>query len=293
MRFRIGVAWALLCVCVFGCRGRADETAVVTPGRVSASAAAPLPDDEAGRLVGRAIAAAGGWGAWRKHRDAAWVSTLTLFDPFGNAVSEVIFRQRTALHDGLKVRLDSIGLVDEVQFGFDGGSEWMLHDGRAIDDPSRFEFTRFHALSSAYWFSLPFVLAELPAELTYLGSEVSGEAKLEKVRVGYADSVPVPFDWLVLYFDSASARLEKVHVHALAAFLQHSLWLGVWRGDRRVDGISVPRQRAFFPADPAGEIVGAMAAEQLMEHVEFDRGLPADIFTRPENARGLTAELES
>lgn len=292
MSVRVGLALGLLCACVLGCRGGSDETASATRVPAVAEVAPPLPDDDAGRVVARAIAAAGGWSTWKKHRDVGWISTLTVFDPFAHAISETIFRQRMTLHDGVKVRLDSIGLIDEVMFGFDGASAWMLHDGRPVDDPERMEFTRFHALSSAYWFSLPFVLAELPGELTYLGSEMAGETKLEKIRVGYADSVPVPFDWLILYFD-ANGRLEKVHVHALAEFLQHSLWLGVWRGDRPVDGITVSRQHAFFPADPAGEIVGAMAAEQLIEHVEFDRGLPVDLFARPEKASGLTAELES
>ena len=280
---------------LMSCQSRPEQTATPAPSAVEkgTSSQPPLPDDEAGRLVRRAIAAAGGWETWLNHRDVAYIATLTIFDPLGNAVSESIFLHKMLLHQGMKVRLESIGLGEEVLFGFDGQNEWMLRDGRAVTASVCTAFTRFHALSSAYWFSLPFVLAELPCELTYLGSEKDGETTVEKIRVGYADSVPVPFDWVILYFDASTAKLERIHVHALASFLQHSLWLGVLRGDRQVGGISVERRRAFFPADAAGEIVGAMAAETLLEHVEFDRGFAPDLFAPPEKVRGLTAEIES
>jgi len=290
-----GVAVVLLLHCLCACRsGAVDPTSTPPTAAVAVAsrAAPPLPDDDAGRIVARAIAAAGGWEAWAKHRDASFVSTFTVFDPLGHAVSETIFQHRMPLHQGLKIRLESIGLIDELIFAFDGKDEWMLRDGKPVDDVTRMEFIRFHAISNAYWFSMPFVLAEIPGELSYLGSETSGDDRYEKVRVGYSDDVPVPFDWMILYFDAETAKLERVHVHALADFLQHSLWVGVWRDERSSGGISIGRRRAFFPADAAGEIVGAMAAEQLVEHTEFDGGLAPELFSRPENAR-LTAELES
>jgi hypothetical protein len=286
----------LLCACLGGCRGRAEEGREVGDGGAPAAAvAAPLvlPDDDAGRVVARAIEASGGWESWQRHRDASFVSTLTIFDPVGNAVSETIFLHRILLHRGVMTRVDSIGLGDEVQFGFDGDAEWMLHGGRVVSESQRVAFTRFHALSSAYWFSLPFALAELPGELTYLGREERGGRTFERIRVGYDDSVPLPFDWLVLYFDAATGRIDRVHVHALAEFLQHSLWVGVWGEARPVGDLEIGRRYAFFAADPAGEIVGRLAGEQLVEHVEFDRGFGPELFRRPSGARGLTAEIES
>jgi len=283
MRLRAALLLLLFGPAFLACRSQ--------PG--TSSAVPNLPDDEAGRIVARAIDAAGGWETWMRHRDATFISTLTLVDPGGDAASESIFIHDLPLHQGVKTRLASIGITDEVLFGFDGTNEWMLHDGRAVADLKRTAFTRFHALSTAYWFSMPFALAELPCELTYLGSEQEGEKTLEKVRVGAGDSLPVPFDWMVVYFDARTAVIERVHVHALAEFLQHSLWVGVLRDERRTDGIALARRRAFFPADPAGEIIGPMAAEQLIEHVRFDNGFPPEHFTRPAKMPGLTAELES
>lgn len=284
MRLPAALCAVLLVAVLGGCRSESASTS---------SAAPKLPDDDAGRLVARAITAAGGWEAWTRHRDVSFVSTLSLIDPRGDAASDSIFVHEMPLHQGIKTRLTSIGLSDEVLFGFDGGNEWMLHDGRVVADPQRTAFTRFHALSTAYWFALPFALAEIPADLTYLGTEEEGAQRYAKLRVGVADGTPVPFDWMVVYFDAETARVQRVHVHALADFLQHSLWVGLWHEERSAGGITFARRRAFFPADPAGEIVGPMAAEQLIENVRFDSGFPADHFTRPRKIPGLTAELES
>lgn len=287
---RRSTAILLLLLAVLPACREAEEGAPAAP---AAAARPPLPDDDAGRVVARAIEAAGGWENWMRHRDVSYVSTLTVFDSLTRPVSETIFLHRTMLHDGVKTRLESIGLGEEVLFAFDGESEWMLQGDRLVTEPARTAFTRFHALSSVFWFSLPFVLAELPCEMTYLGSETDGDSRVEKVRVVYPESVPLPFDWLVLYFDVQSGQLDRVHVRALAEFLQHSLWLGLWREPRRTGGITYSRRRAFFPADGSGDIVGSMASEQLVEHVELDDGLAPGLFKRPLGVRGLTGEIES
>ena len=287
MRARISVALSAWLV-VAACQG--GETPASS---VSAPTAAPatlhLPDGEAGRVVARAIAAAGGWEEWQRHRDAAFISTLTIFDAIGNTTSETIFLHELPLHDGLKTRLESIGLDEEVTFGFDGRDAWMLRGGRALTDPPSTAFTHFHALSSLYWFSLPFVLAETPGELSYLGPATDGGKHLERVRVAYKDVVATPVDWLVLFIDADSGRIDHVHCHVTAEFLRQTFWVGEWREYRDYDGIKKERRHSFFPADVSGTIVGGMAAEQLVEHVRFDNGFPREWFTKPPAAGGGTA----
>jgi hypothetical protein len=245
-----------------------------------------LPDGDVGRVLGRAIEAAGGWQAWQSHRDASFVSTLTIFDPFGNATSETIFLHELPLHGGMKTRLESIGLPEELLFGFDGRESWMFQDGRAITEPARKAFTEFHAVSTMYWFELPFVLVELPGELSYLGREEQGEQRWEKLRVDYRDTPAAPADWLVFYFNAESGLLERVHCHVTAGFLRQTLWLGKWQDYRSYGGIKRERRRAFFAADMRGASVGGLAAEQIVEHVRFDNDFAPELFVRPLAAAG-------
>jgi hypothetical protein len=270
----------LLLLSVFACTDRP------APERRAAGerAALNLPDDDAGRVVRRSIEAAGGWEAWQNHADAEFVATLTIFTPAGEVTSETIFLHRVLLHRA-GVRVDSIGLIEPVIFGFDGQREWMLRGGRGVTSVTGTAFTRFHALADALWFGLPFVLAERPVELTYLGPEVDAGKQWERVRVAFNDAA-VPSDWMVLYFDAESALIDRVHARINAEFLTHPLWLGRMRDYQEVGGLRKERRRFFYPADPEGRIVGALAAEELVEHVRFDSGFAADFFRAPLAAGG-------
>lgn len=243
-----------------------------------------LPDDDAGRIVRRAIDAAGGWNAWQERQDAEFVATLTIFAPDGEVSSETIFAHRNLLHRP-GVRVDSIGLVDEVVFGFDGGREWMLRGGRAVTSVTGTAFTRFHAMADALWFGLPFTLAERPVELSYLGPEAGEDKSWERVRVAFNDAA-VPADWMVLYFDPETGLIDRVHARITAEFLEHPLWVGRMRDYRDIGGLRKERRRFFYPADVEGKIVGALAAEELVEHVRFNTNPAADLFSAPLAAGG-------
>lgn len=257
-----------------------------TPAQRAASERPPinLPDDQAGRIVRRSIEASGGWEAWQDRKDVEFVATLTIFAPDGEVNSETIFLHRVMLHRAA-VRVDSIGLIDEVIFGFDGEREWMLRGGRAVTSVSGTAFTRFHAMADALWFGLPFVLAERPAHLSYLGPEIEAGKEWERVRVAFNDAA-VPADWMVLYFDSETGLIDRFHARVTAEFLTHPLWLGRMRDYHDVGGLKRERRRFFYPADPEGKIIGALAAEELVEHVRFNNGLQPELFSAPLAAGG-------
>ena len=283
------LTFVVLQLTLAACQQPVESTAAPAAAASPASAAPHLPDNDAGRVVARAIAAAGGWDTWLRHRDAAFISTLTLFDPLGNATSETIFMHKLPLHEGLKTRLESIGLSEELVLGFDGRDAWMLRDGLPINEPNRIAFTRFNAISAAYWFNLPFVLAELPGQLSYAGTVTEGDKRVEKVRVTYQDIDAAPADWLVIYFDAGSGLIDHVHSHITAAFLRQSLWVGKWYEYRDIDGIKRERRHMFFPADTDGAAIGPMAAEQLVEHVRFDNGFSKQLFVKPAEEHRVAA----
>ncbi len=272
--------WSSLTLLLLLAAGCADSSVTKLTSRTEPQ----LADDEAGRIVRRAIEAGGGWEMWRQHRDAEFVATLTILTPGAEVVSETIFLHKILLHEP-GVRVDSIGLIEEVIFGFDGGREWMLRGGRAVTSVAGTAFTRFHAMADALWFGLPFVLAERPVELSYLGSESGDGRQWERVRAGLSDAA-IPADWMVLYFDVETGLVDQIHAHVNAEFLAHSLWVGRMRDYRTVGGLRKERRRLFYPADPEGKIIGPLAAEEIVEHVRFDNGWARDLFSAPLAAGG-------
>jgi hypothetical protein len=271
-------ATALLSMAAAGCTDPAPSA------DHPATASMQLPDNDAGRVVRQGIEAAGGWEAWQRARDAEFVATLTIFTGSGEVASETIFMHRVLLHRA-GVRVDSIGLLDEVVFGFDGAREWMLRGGRAVTSVTGTAFTRFHALADAFWFGLPFVLAERPGELEYLGRTSEDGRQWEQVRVAYTDPA-LPAEWLVLSFDADTGLIGKVHARIVAEFLTHPLWIGRLRDYREVGGVQRERRRLIYPADARGAAVGPLAAEELVEHIRFNNGWKDDLFTAPLAAGG-------
>jgi hypothetical protein len=257
-------------LCVQACFGGADD------------GDPRLPDGRAGEILARAIDAAGGWERWRSVRDVAFVTTLTILDPFRNVSSESLGWYMAPLHDGMRARMQSIGMTTEITFGVDGAETWIVRDGQRIDDPARLGLTRFDLVSNLFWFSLPFSLAEMPATVTALEEHREEGHTYDRLKAEFAEANPaVPGEWFVLYIDRETGLIDRVHARLTAPFLRHTLWVGRWREYRDCGGLKKERQRQFFPADDEGSIVGNVVAEQLIEHVRLNSGFPREHFDRP------------
>lgn len=282
MRFiRVFVATALIAV---GCSGPAsDELAEARPASSSIASSDP---HRAQDVVNRAIVAAGGLARWRAVRDAAFISTFTIFDPQGNAASETIFLNKLMLGAPRKIRLESIGIPEDLIFGFDGERDWMIRGTHPVKDPSNTAFTRFHALSNSAWFGLPFILSDPGVRVSFAGTESRGDKDWDRVRVDNPEALNLPADWLVIYFDGETGLIDRVHTQVQAEFMSYKTWLGKWRDYREVEGVQRERRRVFYPADDDGNMVGRAAADQLIEHIHFDNGWNDELFQRPLIADG-------
>lgn len=247
-----------------------------------------LPDGEAGRVLQRAIDAAGGWERWRGVRDVSYISMLTIVDPTRQVTSDSIGWFTAPLHDGARARMDSLGLPTEVRFGIDAEDTWIISDGTPVTAPGQLALTRFDMVSSLFWFSLPFRLGEGSATITYLG-ERDGESgqHWQQLRAEFDERDPsVPGKWFVVSLDADTGLIDRVHGHLSAPFLRHEVWVGQWMLYRDCNGIKKERQRKFFPADPDGAIVGEMVAEQFIEHVRFNSDYAPEHFSKPPGAEG-------
>lgn len=227
--------------------------------------------------------AVGGWERWMERKDVAFISTLNILDPMRQVASESIGWFMAPLHAGTLARMDSIGLPNEVSFGIDGADTWIVSDGKEIEAPGQLGLTRFSLVSNLFWFSLPFSLAEVPVSITDLGTIEGDEGtRWHRLKVLFDEPNPgVPGEWFVIYFDTETWLIDRVHARLTAPFLQHELWVGRWLRYRDWDGLKRERQRQFFPANMEGQIVGRLMAEQFVEHVRFNNGFAEHHYKKP------------
>jgi hypothetical protein len=242
-----------------------------------------LPPGEAGKVLAQALEAAGGWQRWMSLHDVGYVNTLTLLDPFGNISSQSIGWYMAPLHLGMQARMESIGLTNPVTLGINNRDTWISRDSTPVSEPQRLELARFNLVSNLFWFSLPFAVAEMPCTVTDLG-EIAGESDTHwhRLKVVFAaDNPVVPGEWFVLYINTRTGLIDRVHARITASFLRHEIWLGSWLDYQDWEGLKKERRREFYPADSNGKIIGNIVAEQLVEHVRFNNGYAPEHFKKP------------
>jgi hypothetical protein len=241
----------------------------------------------------RAFEAAGGWDTWAALRDVSYIATLNLLDMRRQVSSESIGWYMAPLHRGALARMDSIGLPTQVRFGIHDEQTWIVSDGEELTVPEQLVVSRFDMVSNLFWFSLPFLLGESPCTVTDLGAAPSEEGgSWHRLKVVFDEpNAAVPGEWFVLYFDTETWLIDRVHARLTAPFLRHHIWLGRWRGYQDYGGFKKERQRQFFPANAQGDIIGSLVAEQFVEHVRFNNGFPPEHFTKPatEKSKGEPA----
>lgn len=246
-----------------------------------------LPGGSAGQVLARALDAAGGWERWVTTRDVSFVGTLTLLDRNRNLSSESIGWYMAPLHNGMRARMETIGMPSAITFGVNGADTWIFRDGARVEDPARLAVTRFDLVSSVFWFSLPFSLAELPTTITDLGPSGEGAQQWDRLKIEFEDDdASVPGEWFVLYIDQGTGLIDHVHARLTAPFLRHDLWVGKWLEYRHQAGFKKERMREFYPADADGTIVGPVVATQLIEHIRVNNGFAEELFEVPQEGRG-------
>lgn len=253
------------------------------PAATAATVRPHLPAGKAGKVLQRALDAAGGWERWRAVRDVSYISMTTIMDPRRLLSSDSIGWFSAPLHDGMQARMDSIGLPNEVRFGIDAEQTWIISDGASIESTSQLTMARFDMVTSLFWFSLPFRLADESAEVEYVGAERGRDGeRWDKLKVTFPQpDATVPGEWFVLYINSKTSLIDQVHCKLKAPFLEHDLWLGQWQHYHDWNGIRKERLRQFFPANGDGGIAGPVVAEQYVEHVRFNSGYTAAHFSKP------------
>lgn len=272
----------LILLVLTGCdRGMEVVVPAAPPATVTTGRSLLLPEDAAGRLMARAIAAAGGWDAWMRHRDVSFISTFTLLDQRGTPTSETIFLHKLLLHGPPRSRLESIGLDDELLFGLNGRDWWMMRAGHLLTDERSTAFTHFEARNAEYWFRLPFVFAEVPGAMSYLGEDADGSRRWEKLRIDYTAEAPVPVNWVVVYVNVDTGLIDRVFCEMRTDLLRQTLWRGELDDYRTIDGIRRERRRDFFPVNDIDKLLGTKAAQQIIEHVRFDNNFSTEMFERP------------
>ena len=236
-RSRIPLAALLVVLAMTGaCQGDAPGAVEMSVDE-AAAARARLEASEGGRLVLRAIEAAGGLELWYATPTSAYGWE------YSNTGSDVRFKSFLVAHNRTREvyhHLVSLGTPREPlpvdgSFAWDGEEAWIHPAEIDAINP------RFWATTGYYFSSIPFVLADPGIVYEVLpDAELDGEM-YDMVRVGYEPGIGDASDTYVLYVDKETSRVEAIrYTVTYGGRPARGETLMYYRDYVTVDGFTVP-----------------------------------------------------
>lgn len=277
MRVTEGVLLAaLLFVLTAGCRP-ADGPSSARATEVDTAPIDRLADDEAGRLVRRAIEYAGGWEAWENAQTLGYRKTTIYFDEEGGERERVVQRHRYVLHPTPRMRIEYEEEGRDVVLINDGDEAWKWIDGGRVTTQDDRDHAWNSTFGSHYVMAMPFKLADPGAVLTYAGRDTIDGTPVKAVRVEYEDgagSAGGMHTW-TYYFAADDARLIANHLRYGDGPGDYDLTR--YEEIRKVGGLRLPMRRVSYHSNAVAEKLSKVSA-YLNEDVRINALLPDSLF---------------
>jgi hypothetical protein len=236
------------------------------PDGVTRSATAP---ELSGReMIERTVLAHGGAAAWRNLGQATFEIEMQRFDTSGNPAGAASTFGITFPTDG-RAEIEA-GMGPNRMRYVDGVTTVMNSHGE-VTDAAMHARTKFMLPTFQYILSMPWKLQDPGVAYERIASREDSGIKLAGFRVTYLPGVgDSPDDWYKFYVDEATGRLHDVLWIITAPGHDGTIEWCRFEDQRLVDGLWIPHQWTFVPADESGLITGPPMMRARLLRVTFN-----------------------
>jgi len=267
-------AYAFILMMAAGCAVEQKEN------KAAPSPIAALPQNQAGEVVKRAIAFAGGWEKWAAMQTVQYQKTTTQFNDDGSVKKKMIELHQYVLQPQLRVRFAWEDEGKQYASIYSGWHGWKLIDGQLAATTQDSLQARNPSLGSHYNFCMPFKLTDPGTTLTYLGqAQLDNGVMADKVCATYekgASDAGGLHTW-TFYFDSNDGRLVANHFQSGDRFS-----FTEYADHKIIDGIHMPTRRYGYRSNEKAE-KAARTSEISYEDIRFNAPLADSLFMSPKS----------
>ena len=147
-----------------------------------------LPDTEAGDIVRKAIAKAGGWDNWKTKENFSFYKKITYLDSIGQIERSIKQKHTYQLKDGFKARLEWKVGEDDMLIINDGTEAKKYKNGQELTDEKSIREAWNSSYGSHYVIGIPYKLSDPGVSLTYEGIDtITLDRPVHSLKVDYAE----------------------------------------------------------------------------------------------------------
>lgn len=271
MKQSVFIIFSLLLFIAYSCKQESEE--LVEP-QVIASPMERLSDDEAGRVIRKAIEYVGGWEAWEAKINFSFYKNITHLDSLGNIERSQRQHHRYQLYPGFKANMQWEDKGNQYEIIHNGEQAKKYENGKEMTDDNSKNQAWNSSYGSNYVISMPFKLTDPGVIMTYEGIDSTTlDRRVHSVKIEYkkgAGSTGGMHTWWY-YFDENNYDLA-------ANFLdygKHSLT--TYETFVQVDDIRIHKKRFSHIADSEKNIVQKRTVYEN-ETMIFNQDLDEDLF---------------
>jgi len=272
-----GIVHLALLPAAFLLGGCAQGPAEAPPPEIRAVA-----DPQAGEALVSMLAAYGGFGAWREHRNVEYLYMLRLYGPGGE--ERAMTRQVHRFGLGPTVQAYAEDLAGEAPqiVRLDGEALEVTRGGVPLTDPAALAFPKAFVGMARWSFINPWNFLAPGSRLEGRGVHTPGTSGV--VPSGPCDVIRLRFDrpteaggtddWYDVYISRLNRLIERVHSYRAQ---DNSYRIALWSDYRAYGGLRVASRRETHASDEIGAI-GPLEAVAEYSDVRFDAPFGDEMF---------------
>jgi hypothetical protein len=246
----------------------ATRPAVTVPDGETRSATAQVLSGR--EMIDRAVLAHGGSDVWRNLGQATCEIEMQRFDTAGNPAGAATTFGITFPTDG---RAEIEAGMGPIRMRYVDGVTTVTNSHGEVTDAAMHARAKFMLPTFQYILSMPWKLQDPGTAYERIADRIDSGSKLAGVRVTYLPGVgDSPDDWYKFYVDEATGRLRDVLWIITAPGHDGTIEWCRFEDQRLVNGLWIPHQWTFVPADESGLVTGPPMMRARLLSVSFTPG---------------------
>lgn len=237
-------------------------------------------DDSSRVIIDRAIAYAGGYGAWQQKKTLSFDKKSTSYDSTGKIIRQIDQHFDYMLKPVYKAKVSYMLNDTAILLVHDGEIARKFYNGKMSEEQKDIDGAWNAGFGSQFVMCMPYKLKDPGITATYAGQVtlINGEPA-QVVKTSYMKGAGSNYDHIwYYYFEPGTGKLLANSLNGKDNFWDYTRY----ESFEKANGLLLPGVRKSYTAEGLNK-PGKLVTESRHFNIAFDKELKADYFTMPDD----------